>query len=70
MVYFIHAIQSTHMEYVENVIIVLLLPSTGKPLDVVSLNQVEKDTVMVGYDHILFGSCDPSCEYGDHVILR
>ena len=26
---------------------------TGPPLNVVSLNQVEKDTVMVGYDHIL-----------------
>ena len=26
---------------------------SGPPLNVVSLNQVEKDTVMVGYDHIL-----------------
>ena len=25
---------------------------SGPPLNVVSLNQVEKDTVMVGYDHI------------------
>ena len=29
----------------------------GEPLNVVSLNQVEKDTVMVGYDHILYVYC-------------
>ena len=38
-----------HMAYE----LIIVYHFSGPPLNVVSLNQVEKDTVMVGYDHIL-----------------
>ena len=33
--------------------LIIVCHYSGPPLNVVSLNQVEKDLVMVGYDHIL-----------------
>ena len=63
-------------------VVTMVICYSGPPLDVVSLNQVEKDTVMVGYDHILcllcmgvglvMSSCDlVICGWGcksDHMI--